>query len=946
MMKKTKILVLCVMCILSVMLAVGCGSKTGGVLNGKPAYPSLDMGNAVSTETSALTKDESGLFSTTLGITDVTYNSPIPQIYADIEDYDSPKTGVRFDSNISGAQVYYNRVLDLNKIDGDVITFEVLHNDDSQISSVEVELIDIYDASKKVKVSWSYISSTTVTDTLVSCNSVSAAGNNVSTEDFGKLRLQYGATNYLSNLFEELISWYGNGQEHRPFNFTFDTATNEVRADVGEPENQKDFLLLDVDNPIHMGDDVFDGFTTGEVYLRLNFADISGKGAVVITSIGGVELSGESLTLEPSTSLKVKFDNFAYASEMPVGMVGKKYAVPEAENNDLLRGEYIINRMVTGPDGEGVAITDNSFVPESAGKYKLVYSARDINNFLISKEYDITVLETISAMTLTPTRNTDNFYNALEKSLLPSFVVSGGSGIPEVEVGYMFNGEKILPDALGYYTFGSSGTLKVSVKASDYLGNVKEAEFEYAVKSNPKLKFLSPMPSALAAGSEFTVPDFIVEGDEAGDYVNKSIYFNKNKLDADRKITVPSEGTVKFDYYAENGNSQKISQTFELPVYSPFASGNISGLFVAEGSSVVSQESSGVTVSATDNNNAVSFANPLSAMMAELYFRDATSVKYEYLEVTLTDSFDAANSVVFRVYNNATLTENFRVQDKNGTFDTLKYGLSSSVAAAERKHFYYDNSDHSIYNLNLVKIAELEYCTDGSIFTGFTRGVMNVSFRFCNVKERSDITLLKLGNQPLDVNAISYGDLIAPQLAPISNIESENIVVYSDFIVPSAFATDIICGISTISVSFTAPDKTVLLSEADCNESRIFKLDKLGTYLLAFNVEDLNGVTNKIQYYITVIDNIAPEITVDGEYDEEYAFGSEITLAGMSVTDNIDSVEAINSYILICNPDYTYEKFSGGDVYKFDREGYYRILYCAFDSSGNYNVIEFTFNVR
>ena len=312
----------------------------------------------------------------------------------------------------------------------------------------------------------------------------------------------------------------------------------------------------------------------------------------------------------------------------------------------------------------------------------------------------------------------------------------------------------------------------------------------------------------------------------------------------------------------------------------------------------------------------------------------------------LSDSYDTSISVVFRVYNTAILTESFRVQNGSGSFEQYKYPISSTVAVTERKHFYYDNSDHSIYNLNLNKIAEIRYCTDGTVFNGFPSGTMNVSIRFGGVKSASGLLIVKMGNQPFDANTLSYGDLIPPQLAPVSNIESGNVLVNTQFVVPAATAADVLTLDAAISVSFTSPTGESLLADADCTESRTFTLDKLGNYTLIYRVEDANGVVNNWRYNITVIDNVPPEIVVDSDYSAEYHAGDTVTLAGMTATDNTDTAQTLYTYILIINPQHDYVMFAPGDQYTFETSGRYRIQYCARDTSGNYGIVEFAVTVN
>lgn len=951
---KMKVLLACALfCVIGGIGA--CSPNEAKPTNKKPSPPTVDITNAYLEEGAALRQDKSGLFSVSSGISSVTYGQPIPEKYAKLPDYAYAKTGVRFDTNTSGSWVLYNNVVDLDEVKGNLFTFEVPYGETSNISQITVEMIDIYDASKTIAVDWTILHDNGfVTYTTVSCNTVVGSGNNDDRANFGAIRLQYGTTNYMSN-FQEKIFWEGDAWQaagyqlkHEPFHVRYNNEEMELRASVGYDTDMSDFLLLDVNSPLMMGENIFEGFTTGEVYLRLKFTSITSAGAVVLTSIGGKDLSAETLVKEPSNFIKIDFEKEEYSDKMPCGKVGVAYPLPKAIEKDVFFGDVIVNRMVHNAEGKTMPIENDTFTPNEAGKYELTFVSTDVNGLIVYRKYPITVLSGMDLISITEVFKQEKYY-ATDKSVLPMAQAQGGSGILDVETSYMFNGEKISPNNIGQYVFEGIGELEMNIKAVDYLGEVKTQSFTYEVFNNPTLKLRGSLPKGFLAGTTVMLPDFEVIDYADIDYSSKTVIVNGVELGEGRMFTVPENGMVTVKYVAAAGTQNEVSYTEEIPVLGTLkineTEQDLTPLFVGSGNTTITQVDGGVEFTASDDNNGVTFANSLSAAMTELYFRPTSSKGYEYLEVTLTDALDESISISFRVYNVAILTNAFRVQDENGDYDYYKYKLSMNISETERFHFFYDNNAKAIYNVNVLKIADIHYDRNGAEFNGFSSGMLNVSVRLGGVKTASSFVIRQFGNQQFTKDAVKYGDIIGPQLAPKSWLESGNIDVGSDFVVPEALAVDVLSSGVSISVSLTSPKGEKLLDSADCSRSYSVKFNQLGNYKLVYVMEDSNGSISQVQYIYVSVDRMAPEMVISGNYKTEYALGESVKLLSISATDNVDGESALKTYTVIVSPDHAYLKGISGETFTFTIAGLYKIRHCAYDLSGNITVVEFEITV-
>lgn len=940
-MKKAKTILISVFAAIAMLALCCCGSAESGTGTGSGNANRWDVSleNSASGASQSLEATEDGMFSVSQGISEFEYGYSVPELWSARSDYNYPKKGIKVVAGVTGSSVYYNKVVDLKNLDGDIVTFEALKDDSSEISKMEVELIDIYDADKTVKLSWESIDQNTVTYMNVTCNNVSAGRNNEERDRYGQKRGYYGSVNYLS-CFGGTITFMG----HSAFNMRYDVEENQVISSVMWGEDGADWCVYDVDDPFLMGENVFEGFTTGEVYVKITFTTFTGSGKIILTSVAGNELDVETVGKEPSNYIKVLRDAFDYADEMPVGEKGIAYAVPKADSSDYLFGNLPIGVSLKDPDGNAVRIADNSFVPEQAGTYSLTYTGKDANGFYVKKKFEIVVKEKVDGILLSAEDNL--MFTAGTYETLPTVSVTGGSGKVRLETSYLFNGKSISPDLAGKYLFESAGELRVTVKASDYLGKTAEESFAYSVSENVRIVLNAGLPKAFIAGDEVLIPDFDVNvyGGEA--YTTKSIEVNGEVLDSSRSFTVPASGTVEVKYAASKNGDAEIRKSFEIPVVARPVTGanaDYSKMFIASGSATVSQSEIGIMLTATDDDNRITFINPVSARMTELELNDVNVSAFDYLEVTLTDSVDSNIAVSFRV-SNSDYSEYFKVRDQNGSFEFYKYAIPN-IAKSDPKHFLYYSDECAVYDYHNVELAKLRYCDNGDVFNGFKSGAFFVSFRFGGVKSASELLLINLGNQPMGVSSLSSGDVIPPELAVGSTLKSGYVTVGEKFVVPKATGVDVLSYRTECTVTFTAPSGKKLLNRAECDEDLVFTLDEIGYYVLSYRVEDAIGNAREWSFNIKAMDFVAPEMTVEWNQKESYAVGEKISLPMISASDDKEKTEDLNVYVLVVNPEYATVRYEIGAEYEFRKAGMYRIMCCVADSSWNYTVKTFEVTV-
>ena len=158
------------------------------------------------------------------------------------------------------------------------------------------------------------------------------------------------------------------------------------------------FQITDLDDP-NFYEVPWEGFTTGECWLKIVPERISSRATIVITSIGGVSLAAGMSTsvYAPSISL------VDYESGLPDGVAGSRYPIPEYVAQSKFYGDAAssvkVYQQVSGKLNE-LNVTDGSFLPEVAGDYLMVLTATNPDGTSLQKNYTIVVRDSAPTMSI------------------------------------------------------------------------------------------------------------------------------------------------------------------------------------------------------------------------------------------------------------------------------------------------------------------------------------------------------------------------------------------------------------------------------------------------------------------------------------------------------------------------------------------------------------------
>lgn len=171
----------------------------------------------------------------------------------------------------------------------------------------------------------------------------------------------------------------------------YDTAASNIRlsASFSVPVNE------------YLNEKPFKGFSSGKVYLRIEFSGVSGQSAINVFNLNGTSFAEfDSDFFGPNISAEDMRGNRG---------VGERIAINPAMAADVLDPSISFTLRVTGPDGLPVTSTEGivldgtcdpgmpyTVVFDRYGEYMVEYQAVDSSGNTVSEGYGISVVDTIA----------------------------------------------------------------------------------------------------------------------------------------------------------------------------------------------------------------------------------------------------------------------------------------------------------------------------------------------------------------------------------------------------------------------------------------------------------------------------------------------------------------------------------------------------------------------
>ena len=700
----------------------------------------------------------------------------------------------------------------------------------------------------------------------------------------------------------------------------------------------KQWKVFDFNNTDIIGTNLWDGFTTGEVYFDI-YVEGSASGAnLLITKVNGVDLGGEAEAVSSETTISIDYKGLT-EKQLPCGVAGEgyKYPVPKVYAYSPRCGviQNVAVNVYYGVERERIAVENGYFKTLRAGDYVIEYKATDENGYVTFKKITVQVYpEYEQPISFTFDEKLKGEYsNSVDRIYLYGGEASGGAGILNTSVKVLFN-QTELPlysdGNVSYFKPQEEGTYCVVYTVSDYLGTQEEFIKEIVVSSDgvPTLSDLY-IPDATRKGYALVLPVATAKlKDENGNLTDVAveIYVNGEKINGN--LYVPTQtGEITVSYRAVNpvDEDKFASVEKQVTVLDLNSQAYYSSYIYTQGMSYKEQtlEYISYDITATDKAS-FTYANALSSTEAgvQFTFKGGQGIT-EKFTVTFIDAHNG-NQVALDVVNVNNRPVAYHNGARLGEFEGQFSGFNGKELAV-----YYDGSGY-LKDVTNSAIGKLDYTTDGRAFNGFGDSVY-VKVDFYNSQPNTVVEIRKIGNQPIYADVADWG---IPALYFEQTVSSEVAVeVNTQVIIPKAKAFDVMGQAEIPTITIEAPDGSVMVRKQNIDKDYPLTVTQFGSYKVTYYVSDgLNEGKAKTIVY-RVIDTTAPEIGEVGLEKLIYKVGEKLKVPTFTAQDNYTAEKDLTKYVLVCDFEDMYRIVEGS--YEFTMVGKYRIRFCAVDSSYN-----------
>lgn len=830
--------------------------------------------------------------------------------------------GIKIEAGANAVARFSNTV-DLNSLqdNANVIKFQVLGSKNYEYAAMDDIRIRMTDANDPdISLQFTYAQVPVISEWNAAQSYFLAGTDNKNMWGYDFYRNEYFHNEYGTVVRASFVE-----ESAELFGFHYDVDKNEVWLDTVDNAFGTPLVCAELSNPEVVGENnVFGGFTTGEVYVQIEFPMFNGTAAVVVTEICGNKLT-ENDDAAPSIICETDKD---YKNNLPNAEVGRNYPVPSAKALDVFDGECGVSVSVRMKGGESEPATDY-FIPAAAGDFEIVYVAQDAAGNTAEKILAFSAVPQIPDITASFGRPVGNF-TVGEEFVFPEISLSGGSGKIKYEYDIYFNG--VLCDSASFTAY-EEGKLEYRIFAADYLSEepVEIVLTIDAVAAEKPIVRIEGIPDAVLAGSTVILPDFesvIYKG--GAKEAPRSIYVNSRKLDETRSFEAKGdEETLTVAYVTGLGENQVV-ENYIIKVISPK---NYADYFINEDN---------VKKELTAEGTKFSFSEDATIKMpfkiaSEGFYTNLNVVGdnhgFEKLTVYLEDFYDKNNAIAltFTDYN-----ENLCNLSVN--FSETVYRMRGSLSNENQKlSFHY--SDCAVRDEGGNFVAPITSNLKGTDFTGFESGLIRVRYVFSGVNRMSEVNFFQVGNQTF--TKFSNTVAIGPQIIYSEEISSGEISFGSRMVVPAARAQAVISDQSTVNVSVTAPDGSVLVNKGSCLENRTFTAGQYGTYKIVYEAVHSGNFSTKETFNITSSDFEAPQIAVKS-FKTNYACGESLKVPNAIVYDSRDPSPTLKIYFV--DGSMKYREVQSGEKVKLEQTGTFALVFYAFDA--DYNICRKQFAIK
>lgn len=848
----------------------------------------------------------------------------------------------------------YNAVLDLSKATKDVplldmeVSPSVIGTADA--TRVKIRLTDLYDEENYITISLNHFTDAWASGHIyVTAGAahqpqvgVEQAGNPDGMKVYADDSYGYGAAVNFS------MGGVPKSSADAHLTLYFDYESKALYADR-ESYSGVNQLVVDFDDPFCYGDEIWSGFTTGQVKMTVfasnyqapafNFAFSSINGNNEFVDTGDV--------YAPIISV-----NTGYSAEnTPEALVGKPYPIFAAEAVDGHDGKIPVVQSVYykyySENPVKIAVDDGKFTPSKEGVYVIEYMAEDQSGNVSTECISVNAMKgdglqvaLLDAALETDTGNAVKLISGIEHSN------ASGNVSYHIIAKNLSTGDEVAVDSqtLSFVPM-ADGDWEITVTVQDYVSTVVKT---FIVKSNhtaqPQVYDNVGVPKYVILGATYQMP--VLKGYDfssgKGVATDMDIFVTENGSD-EKKVQngqyIPETAGEATVTYRLTVDGKVCEKNYAVTVVDVGYTGDLdlSKYFVASKGSAVAQVDTGNISYEVTKDTKLDFVNLVQVKNLVFSFQIGEKNAYNRVNIYLTDI--VSGKQVKLSYKRTATGAVFSVNDGAET------RLSSSFDGMNRNfslEFY--NDTHFVSPEAGIDV-EVKKFLDGSEFTGFTNSVARFCVEAEGVSGESQIVVKNLNAHTFNNSKI---DRFAPQI--IVDTKSGDRGKGEKITLTGAFAYDTLDPISSMTLEVTGPNGAYVKDEngvvldgtQDATKDYTFIAAEYGDYVIRYVITDGKGNTDNYVYAVTAKDVTAPTITLL-KHKETAKTGDTVELAGTEVKDNITLECTVAAYVF--DPEGANIKVTDGK-FKAEMAGVYTVRYMAFDENGNYAFAFYKIDVR
>ncbi len=571
-------------------------------------------------------------------------------------------------------------------------------------------------------------------------------------------------------------------------------------------------------------------------------------------------------------------------------------------------------------DGNSIPVSNFKFFALEEGTYTVTYKAED---YIGNTNYKSFFVNATLGMTPSIDQSKIGLPIAFvhgEKYVFENYKASfyAGAGATEELIGAKIT----VTDALGTRTLDGREYTPVASDGGNSVKSIK-VKLVFEKEGALPLEIEREIPAVAPTAKQGYMADyFLVENGTANAYA-ENIVFTASSADnmTVKYIRAVNTRNLSIKFLTEGYVTEKLSDS-ELTELRGALVGEGKPYATAEDLDIALEEKNadGEYVGVTHNGN--------KYYKSRRYYMKDTMLKFSSFgsfSITLQDSLNPSEKVTI-------------VYTKNGNqFISNVCGRTSVTGVNRNNEFFlrYSDETNTISDAGNNKLGMLTLNDAGKEFTGFTSGSVYITVNVNDISGDCAMMFKQINNHAFNDNT---SDNITPVLW-LNGAVDGRYQIGSTALIPSAGAFDILNAISALNVTITAPDGTVLLSNAPADIEYKLTLGQYGTYMVVYKAEDSAGNIITTTKSILVSDDRAPTLTFNGDIAKTAKVGDTINLPSYTISDNDPSGVIVD--ITFRKPNGQFDLVKESTV-KLEAAGRYTINYFAVDADRNTSIYSYS----